>query len=233
LTDLKKTVGRGNTYFKSFDFKTMSVPTSENSSEHILSTERLEALADGIFAFAMTLLVLSIDIPVSLPATSADQAILKYLIDLLPKLGIYIIAFLILGMLWYGHQRLFHFINYIDTGLLWINLIFLMFVALAPLTTNLAGDYVNFQMGILPMEIQFLILNLIYGYMWFYVISRPEMLSHELNSLEIARIKAKQNIQISMALVAICISFISTILSLLPIILLLYISISNRYRLIK
>jgi hypothetical protein len=94
----------------------MSIPTSEHTSEHILSTERLEALADGIFAFAMTLLVLSIDLPASIPTASANQAILKYLIDLMPKLGIYVIAFLILGMLWYGHQRLFHFIGYIDTG---------------------------------------------------------------------------------------------------------------------
>jgi uncharacterized membrane protein len=118
-------------------------------------------------------------------------------------------------------------------GLLWTNLIFLMLVALAPFTTNLAGDYINFQMGILPMEIQFLIMNLIYSYMWLYVISKPEMLSHELKSLEVAKIKAKQTVQITMALAAICISFFSTIWSLLPIILLLYISISNRYRLIK
>ena len=99
-------------------------------------------------------------------------------------------------MFWYGHQRLFHFIEYIDTGLLWSNLIFLMLVALASFTTNLAGDYINFQMGILPMEIQFLIMNLIYSYMWLYVISKPEMLSHELKSLEVAKIKAKQTVQI-------------------------------------
>ena len=73
----------------------MSVPTSEHSSEHILSTERLEALVDGIFAFAMTLLVLSIDLPASIPTASANQAILKYLIDLMPRLGIYVIVFLI------------------------------------------------------------------------------------------------------------------------------------------
>lgn len=95
----------------------MSIPTSE----HILNTERLEALADGIFAFAMTLLVLSIDLPTSIPSASANQAILQYLINLMPKLGIYAIIFFILGVLWYGHQRLFHFIKYTDTGLVWIN----------------------------------------------------------------------------------------------------------------
>jgi len=76
-------------------------------------------------------------------------------------------------------------------------------------------------------------MNLIYSYMWLYVISKSEVLSHDLKSLEVVKIKAKQTVQIAMALVAICISFFSTIWSLLPIILLLYISISNRYRLIK
>jgi uncharacterized membrane protein len=91
-----------------------------------------------------------------------------------------------------GHQRLFHFIKHIDTGLLWINLVYLMFVTLAPFTTNLAGDYGNYQMGVLPMEIQVMIMNLIFGYLWFYVISRPEMLTHKLNSLEVAKIKERQ-----------------------------------------
>jgi uncharacterized membrane protein len=165
----------------------MSIPTSD----HILNTSRLEGLADGVLAFAMTLMVLSIDLPAGIPEASANQAILQYLINLMPRLGIYALVFLILGVLWYGHQRLFHFIKYIDTGLLWINLVFLMFVALAPFTTNLAGDYGNYQMGILPMEVHVLMMNLIFGYQWSYVLSRPTMLSHELNSLEVAKIKER------------------------------------------
>jgi uncharacterized membrane protein len=207
----------------------MNVPTSE----HILNTERLQALADGIFAFAMTLLVLSINLPASIPRASANQAILQYLINLMPRLGIYSIIFLILGVLWYGHQRLFHFIKYVDTGLIWINLMFLMFVALAPFTTNLAGEYGNYQMGILPMEIQVLVINLIFRHMWSYAISRPEMLSHELNSFEVAKIKERQIVQITMSLAAICISFFSPTWSPIPYILLFYLPISSRYRLIK
>ena len=88
-------MGRSNTYFKYFVFKTMSVPTSEHTLEHILSKERLEALVDGIYAFAMTLLVLGIDLPASIPTVSANQAVFKYLIDLMPKLGIFVIVFLL------------------------------------------------------------------------------------------------------------------------------------------
>lgn len=91
-----------------------------------------------------------------------------------------------------------------------------MFIALTPFTTNLAGEYGNYQMGILPMEIQVLIMNLIFSHMWSYAISRPEMLSHELNSLEVAKIKERQLVQIAMSLAAICISFFSPTLSPLP-----------------
>ena len=211
----------------------MSVPTSEHTLEHILSKERLEALVDGIYAFAMTLLVLGIDLPASIPTVSANQAVLKYLIDLMPKLGIFVIVFLLLGMSWYGHQRMFHFIKYIDTNLLWINIIFLIFIAIAPFSANLAGDYRNFQMGILPLEINILITNLIFSYMWYYAISRPQMLSHELNFLEMARLKEKQIVQVTMALAAIFISFISPTWSTLPYFLLFYLTISGRYRLLK
>ena len=211
----------------------MSVPISEHTSEHILNTKRLEALVDGIYAIAMTLLVLSIDLPASIPTASANQAILKYLTDLMPKLGIFVIVFLLLGMSWYGHQRMFHFIKYIDTNFLWINIIFLIFIALAPFSANLAGDYANFQMGILPLEINVLITNLIFSYMWYYAISRPKMLSHELNSLEIARLKEKQIVQLTMALAAICISFTNPTWSTLPYFLLFYLTISSRYRLLK
>lgn len=207
---------------------------SPDHTEHILNTVRLVALADGVFAFAMTLLVLSIDIPTNIPLASPNMAILQFLIKLFPELGIYVIAFLTLGNAWYGHQRLFHFFKYIDVRLLWANLILLMLVALVPFTTNLAGEYGNYQMGIVPWYINFLILDLIFRYQWYYIISKPMMLSHELKSLEVARIKERYIIQTAMPLAAIGISFFSPAWSILPFILLMpYLSISRRYRLTK
>lgn len=211
----------------------MSVQSPEHT-EHILNTDRLVALADGVFAFAMTLLVLNIDIPTSIPLAYPNTAILQFLIKLLPELGIYVITFLILGNAWYGHQRLFHFFKYIDVRLLWVNLMFLMFIALTPFTTNLAGEYGNYQMGIVPWYINFLIVDLIFSYQWYYIIYRPMIPSHKPNSSEVAKIKERYIIQTAMPLAAIGISFFSPAWSVLPFILLLpYTSISRRYRLIK
>jgi uncharacterized membrane protein len=201
--------------------------------EHILSTNRLEALADGIFSIVMTLLVLDIKLPERINLASADQAILQYLIDIMARLGIYAIVFLLLGTFWYGHHRIFNFIEYCDTGLIWINLIFFMFISLTPFTTNLAGSYGHFQMAVLPMEIHILIIVLIFNYMWFYIISRPKILSEKLNSSEIAINREIHIIQTVLSLTAILISFFSPIWSTLPYILMIYLSISTRYRLIK
>lgn len=201
--------------------------------EHRLSTDRLEALADGIFAFAMTLLVLNIDMPTGVTRASANQAILQHLINLLPQLGIYALAFLTLGGFWYGHQRQFHFIKHIDARLLWINLMLMMFVTLIPFTTNLAGDYGDIQIGILPLEINILMMTLIFGYQWSYAISRPQLLRYELNPSEVARSRERHIVQIAISLAAIGISFFSPTWSTLPYIILPYIFISRRYRLIK
>ncbi len=201
--------------------------------EHRLSTDRLEALADGIFAFAMTLLVLNIDMPTSIPRASANPAILQYLINLMPQFGIYALAFLTLGGFWYGHQRQFHFIKYIDARLLWANLILMMLVALIPFTTNLAGDYGDVQMGIIPMEIDLLMMTLIFSYQWIYALSKPELLRYELSPSEAARSKERHVVQIAICLAPIIISFYSPAWSTLPYILLPYLFIHRRYRLVK
>jgi uncharacterized membrane protein len=110
----------------------------------------------------MTLLVLGIDMPSNIPSATANQAIFRHLMDLLPQLVIYALAFLTLGGFWYGHQRQFHFIEHIDAKLLWLNILLMMLVALVPFTDNLAGDYGNVQAGILPLEINILAMNLIF-----------------------------------------------------------------------
>lgn len=206
---------------------------STRSAEHVLDSKRIEALSDGVFAFAMTLLALSIDLPRGIPEASANQAILRYLIDSVPQFINYVTVFLVLGLFWYGHQRVFHFIKYVDTGFLWINILFLMFVALTPFTTNLAGDYGEYQMGVLPMEIHIIILSLILGYQWSYIRARPEMLTQALNSLEIARIKQRRNFQLAICFLAVLISFFSPMWSTLPYILIFYLLLSRRYRMVK
>lgn len=108
-----------------------------------LTTARLEALTDGIFAFAMTLLVLSITLPDDpggagyIPNAELEDLILGEWHRFLN----YAIAFLLLASFWMNHTKEFHMIKATEHKHTWINVLFLMFVALVPFTTALAGDY--------------------------------------------------------------------------------------------
>jgi uncharacterized membrane protein len=108
-----------------------------------LSKSRIETLTDGIFAVAMTLLVLNISVP-QISSHSADivgTELLKRLFDLWPKILSYAISFLILAIYWSGHHRQFHYIKHSDRVLVWINIMFLMFISILPFSTSLLGEY--------------------------------------------------------------------------------------------
>ena len=178
----------------------------------------------------MTLLVLGIDIPKNIPRTDANQALLQYLIWLIPQFLVYVLAFVVLGFFWYGHQKHFQYIERVDASLLWINLFGLMFIALLPFTTNLAGDYGNFQIGILPMEINLLLIALIFYREWTYITSRPQLLNQEIDACTATRGKEKSAVIIAVSLISIGLSFFVPDWSTMPYILIPFIHINRRYR---
>jgi uncharacterized membrane protein len=103
-------------------------------------TNRIEALADGIFAVAMTLLVLDVKVP-SGESFATGAALLERLLSLEHTFVIYFISFIVLGMFWVGHHAQFHYIRFVDHTLLWINLLFLFGITAIPFATDLLGDH--------------------------------------------------------------------------------------------
>ena len=101
-----------------------------------LGRNRIEALTDGVFAVAMTLLVLDIKVPELEQPLATAELPLK-LLSLWPKFLSYTISFVILGAYWVGHHVQLSFIRRADRPLLWINVFFLLWVALVPFSTAL------------------------------------------------------------------------------------------------
>jgi uncharacterized membrane protein len=104
----------------------------------IISPERLKALADGVFAIAMTLMVLQLGVPVA-EGLSKETELLRELAKLWPEFLIYGLSFMILGVFWFMHHAVFSVVRMFDTTLVWLNILFLMFVSLIPFSTALAG----------------------------------------------------------------------------------------------
>src|SRR5262245_56627214 len=96
-----------------------------------LSKGRMEALTDGIFAIAMTLLVPEVKVP-DLPKTVSTNDLLLKIRDQAPAFISFIISFLYCGLLWLWHHLAMHFVRHLQLALVWLNVFFLMSVSLMP-----------------------------------------------------------------------------------------------------
>jgi len=108
-----------------------------------ISARRIETLVDGVFAIAMTLLVLGIAVPSITNPTEAS--LYQALLDLLPNFYSYFISFVLLAVFWRINHVQFNRIKRADDTLLWIIVIWLLFVALVPFSAFFVGEYGNFQ----------------------------------------------------------------------------------------
>ncbi|MGH9280545.1 MAG: TMEM175 family protein [Acidimicrobiales bacterium] len=115
----------------------VEMPSSPVAGERSLG--RLLGLSDGVFAIAMTLLVLNLEIPPDTDAADVGQA----LWDLAPEAGAYALSFAVIGLFWLAHHRLFNVIVEIDHPLIMTNLVFLGFIALIPFPTEVFGTFGN------------------------------------------------------------------------------------------
>jgi uncharacterized membrane protein len=113
-----------------------------------ISLERLEALSDGIFAVAMTLLVLGLSVRASALHLSDVQIWRDVLRPLWPHLLTYLMSFLTLGVFWVGQQTQLHHLRTSNRDFTWIQLVFLMGVVLMPFSTTLVADYITSRLAI-------------------------------------------------------------------------------------
>jgi uncharacterized membrane protein len=107
-------------------------------------TNRLEAFSDGVFAVAITLLVLNIKIPgIDLPLDKLppDANLWNTLGHEWPMLAAYVTSFATIGIMWLNHHRLFTYIKRINTMLVLLNLLLLMFIVFVPVPTALLAEY--------------------------------------------------------------------------------------------
>jgi uncharacterized membrane protein len=101
---------------------------------------RIEALADGVFAIALTLLILDVKVPPRAPEDTGDH-LLRQLLELWPKFLSFVVSFLIVGVFWVGHHAQLHYVRRADRPFLWMNLVFLLFISVVPFSAALLGEY--------------------------------------------------------------------------------------------
>ena len=111
----------------------------QNSNSTGIGKGRIEALADGVFAIAMTLLILEVKVPALLP--DQIEELPNRLLQLWPKVAAFVISFLICGVFWVGHHAQLHFVRRSDRIFMWLNIVFLMAISAIPFSAALIGEY--------------------------------------------------------------------------------------------
>jgi len=154
------------------------------ANEHLnagLKTSRIEALSDGIFAVAMTFLIISFDILLSPKKGISEKGLIVALQALWPDLLHYVEGFIILGAFWMEHHYQFHFIQRTDSTLLFINIIGLMFIVLIPFSTCVAGDYSDTRVAAWLLETNLLIAGLVFYLHWLYATAGRRLVAPNLD----------------------------------------------------
>jgi uncharacterized membrane protein len=112
------------------------------------SVERLAALSDGIFAVAMTLLVLDLKTPAE-EAVHSEHQLIAALAAMAPQLLVYAMSFLTLGIFWVGQQTQLNHLERSDRSLSWIHLAFLCAVTILPFSTRLLAGFAGYRVALL------------------------------------------------------------------------------------
>jgi uncharacterized membrane protein len=107
-----------------------------------LSKARMEALTDGIFAIAMTLLVLELKVP-ELAKGVGSRELLHNLGHQAPSFFSFFVSFLYCGVLWFQHHLAMHFVRHLKAGIVWLNLGFLMMISVLPFSCALVGHFLE------------------------------------------------------------------------------------------
>jgi uncharacterized membrane protein len=122
------------------------------------SVERLAALSDGLFAVAMTILVLDLHAP-AVEAVHSEADLWQGLIALGPRLLVYFMSFLTLGIFWIGQQTQLNHLARSNRDLTWIHLAFLFAVTLMPFSTTLIAEFLAYRVALIVYWLNILLLG--------------------------------------------------------------------------
>jgi uncharacterized membrane protein len=153
-----------------------------------MPTSRLEAFSDGVFAIAITLLVLEIKVP----ELEEGHTLARSVLDLWPSFAAYLTSFAIIGIIWVNHHAVLGHVRVADRGLLALNLLLLLFIALIPWPTSLIAEYLRAggepeRTAAVVYALCMAAMGLSFGAIWRYVARRPHLLGGGLDADDVAR----------------------------------------------
>lgn len=171
---------------------------------------RIETLADGVFAIAMTLLVLDLRVPDVLDGGGALGLVAR----LGPKFLTYALSFANLGVYWVGHHVQFDSIRRADTRLLWINIVFLLLIGLVPFSTALLGSAPRDPWSVQVYGANLVLAGLALLWSWRYATRGRRLVDADLGPERIRLGSVRSAVGGGVSLLAMALAFVDTRISI-------------------
>jgi uncharacterized membrane protein len=145
--------------------------------KHTHTHDRLCAVSDGVYAFALTLLVLDLKVP-EIPGITNPQLVTD-LFQQIPNFFAYIIGFSVVAFFWMSHHRIFQSVTSCDGRALILNLIHLLFISLVPYGASLIGHYEGDRIATIVFSANLGLASLSLIVLGQYVLAREEWRTNE------------------------------------------------------
>jgi uncharacterized membrane protein len=175
-------------------------------------TSRVEAFSDGVFAVAITLLVLNIQVP------SIKVGFLNGLEHALPNYLSYITSFLVIGLFWANHHYMFKYIKRTDHFLLLLNIIALMCIVLIPYATELLTVFIytgDRYMVAMVYCGTLLLTSIMYNLLWYYSSVNYRLVDTDLRSYVFQRMTRRYLVSIPLYLFTLIVAAFNVEVSLI------------------
>jgi uncharacterized membrane protein len=171
-----------------------------------MTTNRLEAFSDGVFAIAITLLVLELNVP-------EGEHLWHQLKEEWPSFAAFFVSFWVIGIIWVNHHGVLDHLGRANRGVLYLNLLLLLTVVFIPFPTALLADHLKSgedeNVAAVVYSGAFVAMSVAYGLLWTYITNRKELLGVELTDEQVRRISRRFLIGNPLYVVQLIVAFIS------------------------
>lgn len=171
------------------------------------STGRLEAFSDGVFAIAITLLVLEIGVP-----ESEFEHLWRGIADQWPSYLAYVTSFVTIGALWLGHHGIFRRLASADSVVMRLNLLLLLLVAFLPFPTRLVAEAIDLttaeRAAVIFYGLVLLLISVVTSALWRYVAANRDLLEPNVTDEEVGAITRLTAPSVGFYVVVVCLALL-------------------------
>ena len=172
----------------------------------ILTTERLEAFSDGVFAIVITLLFINLK-PPSITISDDWAELLEELYALAPKFLSIVISFTFVAIFWVAHHQFFHTLRETTRGLLWLNLVFLFLVCFVPFPAAIMAEFPNNKTSVVFFGATVLLTSLLLVALRYYAWLKHREISEVADDDDVKKVLRRGYLMVLFYAVALVVSF--------------------------